>query len=70
MINIFYRNNALVAQYNIYQTDWNVVSNAIGSWPQILKRKVKTIATGQYFKHDHDQKQKQFWRALADGCQF
>lgn len=66
MVNIFLGNGALRSTYNISQTDFKSLSNAIAALPVIERKVIHDIAVMQALTHSG--KESQFWRGVADGC--
>lgn len=66
MINIFLGNGVLKSTYNISQTDFKSLANAVSSLPAIERRVIYTIAADQALFHKG--KESMFWGGIADGC--
>lgn len=69
VLQIFARNGTLQSAYSISQTDWQLFSSAMFSWHWILRREIESIANLQELDHANDPAQRNFWRAVGNGCQ-
>ena len=67
VVNIFAGSNALTSSYNIYEADWQELSQAMRRIPDIKRRLIWNIAGLQAEIHPFGDEGK-FWRALTDGC--
>jgi len=68
-VNIFVGNGAMKSSYNIQANDWKTWSQAMNAVPSIYHKRIYNIAALQMLDHSFGQ-EKQFWRAVADGCNF
>lgn len=68
-VNIFAGIGAIKSAYNIQANDWRAWSQAMNSVPSIYYKRVYNIAALQVLDHPFG-KEQQFWRAVADGCNF
>jgi hypothetical protein len=64
---IFTRSSALQASYNIYNTDFVSFAKAMDGISKLRRRTVHQIALSEYLRVG-DFNQRQFWRAIYEGC--
>lgn len=55
--------------WNISQNDWQTWSHATASIPVITRRRIRDIAGQAYFK-SLSTEEREFWKAVADGCSY
>ncbi|MCF6236924.1 MAG: hypothetical protein L3J70_11240 [Gammaproteobacteria bacterium] len=66
MANIFVGNGALKSSYNIKQTDFEALAQAMASLPEIQRKIIRDIAKIEAVSHIG--KESTFWKGVADGC--
>lgn len=66
MANIFLGNGVLKSSYNITQTDFTTLAQAVRGLPAIQRKIIRDIAAMQALSHFG--KESMFWRGIADGC--
>lgn len=67
VVNIFAGNGVLQSSYNIYEANWQELSQAMASIPNILRERIRGIAFSQSQVHHFGDEYK-FWSAIVDGC--
>lgn len=70
-VNIFAGNGMLQSSYNIVSTDWDYLAQALRGAPGFVRRRIRTQAEAMVieFELNYDHKQREFWKAIADGCE-
>lgn len=66
MVNIFIGNGALKSTYNITQTDFEALAQAMASLSSIQRKVIGDIAKMEAISHIG--KEAIFWKGVADGC--
>ncbi|MCH8506591.1 MAG: hypothetical protein LAT50_20075 [Ectothiorhodospiraceae bacterium] len=68
IVTIFAGNNALVTSYNVATQDWTTFAEAMHAIPDVQRNRIELVAAQEVFAHASDPKQRQFWRAVHNGC--
>jgi len=70
--NIFTKNKAPVAAYNITQTDWEAFSKAMEAIPvvtrAIIQKEIDLMRVHYMFPGNYDSKHVKFWEGMSNGC--
>jgi hypothetical protein len=67
LVNIFSTRQPAITSYNIYQTDFQLFAKAMSGIPDMYRRSVMQVA-GQQELRSLDYKQRNFWKAVRQGC--
>lgn len=69
--NIFIKNNAALASYNVTQTDWVLYAKSMKAVPAIVKSAVRKEIQLMIINYElnYNHKHIQFWKGMNDGCQ-
>ena len=65
---IFLGNKPLQSAYNITQTDFELMTKALGGLPHLARRIVKDKAGEMYLRTSG--KESKFWKGIYYGCEF
>ncbi len=64
---IFVGNGALVAQFNISNTDFALMAESLSSVSKIKRYELQKISYSAY-RNSSSYKEREFWKAMINGC--
>ncbi|AUJ70088.1 MULTISPECIES: hypothetical protein [Pseudoalteromonas] len=64
---IFVGNGPLVSQFNIANTDFAKMAEALGAVPKMKRHTISRISFSAY-RNATSHKEREFWKALVKGC--
>lgn len=67
--NIFAGNGMLEATYSLYSTDFEAMARGMAGVPAITRASIQRVADFAWLNVS-DYKEKQFWRAVSNGCTY
>lgn len=70
LANIFVKNSAPQAAFNITQTDWDLYARSMSAVPQITKRAVEREVENMiiHYELNYDRQHLLFWKGIHNGC--
>lgn len=65
---IFLGNNSAQVTYNVHSTDWVLFAQAMSKVQPVVRKTISKIAKMQRLRSGLSYQQRQFWKAVDNGC--